>query len=261
MSGSHSPEKKSYGIIREDSNRTDALPVTCIQCQSICYMMSRQNHRMCSAVTASTLMMLWDPKKRLETWWYSLFQHVICPPFSCHILFNLAVKSMWLSLSSINHSVALKYLLFLLVKLIVIIAVLHFPLTQQCLAHSELSFTIITLHIPDASFHSLCALQLIKYKLTVIVYWALHCTAPWYLTNLLCYNAHLPLRTRLRYPLPDVLLSTLHDSSLPATVHSLLLDLICGTVCLVTDNISLKTEMSLIPIITPGLQNYCHNGL
>jgi len=75
-----------------------------------------------------------------------------------------------LSLSSINHSVALKYLLFLLVKLIVIIAVLHFPLTQQCQAHSELSFTIITLHIPDASFHSLCALQLIKYKLTVIVY-------------------------------------------------------------------------------------------
>ena len=55
-------------------------------------------------------------------------------------------------------------------------------------------------HITDtlASFHWLRATERVKFKLAVIVYQALHCTAPRYLTDVLRPVADMPSRRRLR---------------------------------------------------------------
>ena len=47
------------------------------------------------------------------------------------------------------------------------------------------------------SFHWLCAPERIKFKLAVIVYQALHGTAPWYLFDLLSRAADMLFRSRL----------------------------------------------------------------
>ena len=53
------------------------------------------------------------------------------------------------------------------------------------------------------SFHLLWAPQRIKFKLVVIVYRALHGTAPWYLSDLLCNITDLPTGSLI----PDFLTS------------------------------------------------------
>jgi len=97
----------------------------------------------------------------------------------------------------------------------------------------------ITEHITDAlaSFHWLPAPERIKFKLAVLVYRALHGTAPRYLSGQLQYVADLPSRRRGRLRSSTSSTSVRRDLLLSAIVRLLLPARDAGTVYLSTSSV------------------------